>query len=168
MEELKLMFLLKYKKRIKRKGFTLIELIIVMAIILVMASFLIPKFNGYRGKAERVKAIDTGRQIYVAAMESYMENKGVFNEGQLEKTSKELLGIEKLNIQIASDDNVVVNYDVDNKKYCLKFGKNSSNFYIDDEKGEIYPTYNPKKEKSTKQNGNEEEAPKIENGIQQE
>ncbi|KGN00999.1 N-terminal cleavage protein [Clostridium novyi A str. 4570] len=150
MEELKLMFLLKYKKRIKRKGFTLIELIIVMAIILVMASFLIPKFNGYRGKAERVKAIDTGRQIYVAAMESYMENKGVFNEGQLEKTSKELLGIEKLNIQIASDDNVVVNYDVDNKKYCLKFGKNSSNFYIDDEKGEIYPTYNPKNEKKTK------------------
>ena len=149
MEELKLMFSLKYKKRIKRKGFTLIELIIVMAIILVMASFLIPKFNGYRGKAERVKAIDTGRQIYVVAMESYMENKGVFNKGQLEKTSKELLGIEKLNIEIASDDNVVVNYDVDNKNYCLKFGKNSSNFYIHDEKGEIYPTYNPKNEKKT-------------------
>src|SRR3712207_7567694 len=101
MGKLKLMFSLKYKKKrcINSKGFTLIELIIVMAIILVMASFLIPKFNGYRGKAERVKAIDTGRQIYVSAMESYMENKGVFNEGQLEETSKELLGIEKLNIK---------------------------------------------------------------------
>ncbi len=148
MEELKLMFSLKYKKKrcIKSKGFTLIELIIVMAIILLMASFLIPKFNGYRGKAERLKAIDTGRQIYVSAMESYMENKGVFNKEQLEKTSKELLGIENLNIQSVSEDDVVINYDVDNKQYSLRFSKNSSNFHINDGKEEIYP----KNEKNSK------------------
>ncbi|KEH94724.1 N-terminal cleavage protein [Clostridium botulinum C/D str. BKT12695] len=134
---------MKSKKATKNKGFTLIELIIVMAIILVMASFLIPKFNGYRGRAERVKAIDTGRQIYLSAMESYMENGGTFNGEKLAKTSKELLGMENVSIESASEDNVVINYGVDNKNYSLKFGKNSSNFYINNEKGEIYPEYKP-------------------------
>src|SRR3712207_9173943 len=71
----------KFKFGIKNttKGFTLIELIVVMAIILVMASFLIPKFNGYRGKAQRLKVVDTGRQIYLTAIESYSENNGEFN-----------------------------------------------------------------------------------------
>ncbi|KGM97358.1 N-terminal cleavage protein [Clostridium novyi A str. 4552] len=143
MGKLKLMFSLKFKKAIKKRGFTLIELIIVMAIILVMASFLIPKFNGYRGRAERVKAIDTGRQIYLSAMESYMENGGTFDGEKLAKTSKELLGMENVSIESVSEENVVINYGVDNKNYSLKFGKNSSNFYINNEKGEIYPEYKP-------------------------
>ena len=33
-----------------RKGFTLIEIVVVMAVILVLSSFLIPKFKGYREK----------------------------------------------------------------------------------------------------------------------
>lgn len=160
MKKLKLIFLLEYKKNIKRKGFTLIELIIVMSIILVMASFLIPKFNSYRGKAERVKAIDTGRQIYVSAMESYMENKCVFNKEQLEKTLKELLEIENLEIKSPLEDNVVINYDVDNKQYTLKFSKNSSNFRINDGNGEIYPEHNPVKNKNIES----EEQKQNENG----
>ncbi|KEI15009.1 type II secretion system protein [Clostridium novyi] len=132
----------KFKFGIKNttKGFTLIELIVVMAIILVMASFLIPKFNGYRGKAQRLKVVDTGRQIYLTAIESYSENNGEFNNQKLLETSKELLGIDNLEILNEGENNFIINYNVDEKPYILKFNKNENDFCIEDTNGsKLYP-----------------------------
>lgn len=135
---------MKYEKNFKlkcyikttKKGFTLIELIVVIAIMLVLSSFLIPKFNGYRGRAEKLKVIDTGRQIYLTAMESFAENNGKLDSQKLSETSKELLGIDKLKISNLSENGFDISYDVDEKNYVLKVDKNNNNFIINTSGGD--------------------------------
>ena len=54
----------------KRKGFTLTELIIVMAIIVVLSATLAPNIVGYMNEAKKTAAVEEARQI-VTAVDSY-------------------------------------------------------------------------------------------------
>ena len=54
----------------KRKGFTLTELIIVMAIIVVLSATLAPNILGYMNEAKKTAAVEEARQI-VTAVDSY-------------------------------------------------------------------------------------------------
>lgn len=56
--------------RRKKKGFTLIELVVVMCIIGILASVLIPQISGYITEAKKLKVLDQSRSI-VMAVESY-------------------------------------------------------------------------------------------------
>lgn len=61
---------LKRSRDKKKKGFTLIELIAVIAIIGMMASILLPKFTNYMSEAKKLKVVEQSRKV-VMAVESY-------------------------------------------------------------------------------------------------
>ena len=58
------------KKNSKKKGFTLIELIAVIAILGILAAVLIPNIIGYTDKA-KVKSAQTNAKLVLSAIESY-------------------------------------------------------------------------------------------------
>lgn len=58
-----------YNKKLiikKRSGFTLIELMAVMAIIAILASMILPNFIGYIKEAKKTKIIDECRKVEMA------------------------------------------------------------------------------------------------------
>lgn len=125
-----------------KKGFTLIELIVVMAVILVLSSFLMPKFKGYREKATKLKVIDTGRQIYSAAFVSYMENDNEYSKDSIQSAVNELVGIANISVSESLDEAVTIKYNVDNKEYSLEVNMDNNSYVIKDSDKQIYPPDN--------------------------
>ena len=50
----------------KKKGFTLIELIVVIAILGILAAILIPRFTGFQDKARRTQVVTDAKQMATA------------------------------------------------------------------------------------------------------
>lgn len=111
----------------KKKGFTLIELVVVMCIIAILASTLIPQISGYITEAKKLKVLDQSRSV-VMAVESYNlrsklrvdKNDTIGNIKKLEGVSKYLkdVNLDTLN------DNITI-------KQCNDI-VNGSEFQIDD------------------------------------
>ena len=51
----------------KKKGFTLVELIVVLAILAILAALLVPALTGYIDKANSQKVVAECRQVVMAA-----------------------------------------------------------------------------------------------------
>lgn len=64
----------------KKKGFTLVELIVVLVILAILAALLIPALTGYIDKAKEKQVISDTRSCVMAAQtladEKYGEDKG--------------------------------------------------------------------------------------------
>ena len=82
-------------KKSDLKGFSLIELMIVVAIIAFLAMIAIPSFMGYLSKAHRTEAYVTLRSLYLAQKMYASEHQG--------KTTKNLQGNDSLNWKPSGD-----------------------------------------------------------------
>ena len=68
-----------------RRGFTLVELIVVLVILAILAALLIPALTGYIDKAKRDQVVSETRMLHEAvqtvASEAYASNEWQSDEG---------------------------------------------------------------------------------------
>lgn len=126
----------------RKKGFTIIELMLVVSIIMVLMGFLVPKFSAYEEKAKITKAINTAKQIETAAMASYGDNEGRFDKEDV-KSNIDLLTSAGNDVTIgdpSSDgQSVDINYKSDSKicKVTVNAEQNSLTVIYDNKT--VYP-----------------------------
>ena len=69
-------------KKSNKKGFTIVELVIVIAVIAILAAVLIPTFTNVIEKANQSKALQGARNLYTALMaenDANLSNLGTIN-----------------------------------------------------------------------------------------
>lgn len=111
----------------KKKGFTLIELVVVMCIIGILASTLIPQISGYITEAKKLKVLDQSRSV-VMAVESYnLRSKSKIDGNKTIGNIKDQAGISKYLKDVKLDN---LN-DTTTIKECYDI-VNGSEFEIDD------------------------------------
>ena len=57
----------------KRKGFTLVELIVVIAVISILAMLIVPSLTGYIASAKKKATVVNGKTIYMSAIHAMMD-----------------------------------------------------------------------------------------------
>ena len=122
------------KLKAKKKGFTLVELIAVMAIIVILATTIAPKVLGYIDKGKKTNAIEEARQVLLA-VDSY----NISNTGDEIKTSDKYSDFKD---KINSADFIDISdikYITDTNTYeeLNKIVKGTVDFNIEDSKIEI-------------------------------
>ena len=127
-----------------QKGFTLVELIVVLVILAIMAALLAPALLGYIDKARTSKYLEECRSISTAVQaildEHYAKNSGQFNETFTDDTNadkKELNDLVYPTVVTAID----IDYMDDNdakKKYIVKDIKSVSFTSQDGEKAQFH------------------------------
>lgn len=102
-----------------RKGFTLVELIVVLVILAILAALLIPALTGYIDKANKEKVISEARMVLMAAQTEISEEYGngkITLSGDTATTS---------NASIYSDISKLAEAK-SNWDFQIKFGKDSN------------------------------------------
>lgn len=105
----------------KTKGFTLIELIVVMAIITILSSVLVANYSFYIKSANTSKAEQIGRMIYTSAMRAYAED-DKFNKDNVELKVKEDVNIDGIDISVNAPT-------YEGSCISVKFNSNSNGAY---------------------------------------
>lgn len=71
----------------EKKGFTLIELIVVIAILGILAAILLPQFTGFQDRARSTQALTDAKQVATAMDALEIENghgSGAFTQAEVE------------------------------------------------------------------------------------
>ena len=92
------MIAMQQKRRSKKGGFTLVELIVVLVILAILAALLIPALTGYINRAKEKNVIAETRQCVMAAQTLYDEAyAGVAKNGKVTTpTDTEILKLAEL------------------------------------------------------------------------
>jgi type IV pilus assembly protein PilA len=77
----------------KAKGFTLIEVIIAVSIVVILASLTLPKVTGYIDRAKTAKVLNAGKQIYTAAMWSYSDQGNTISEDKIKNAVADTMSL---------------------------------------------------------------------------
>ena len=88
------------RKKLNKKGFTLIELIVVIAILGILAAIIIPRFTGFQKKARETQALVVAKQVATAVDSFYAENSAwPTNDDKDKKEIAELSGVDEDNFE---------------------------------------------------------------------
>lgn len=123
----------------KFKGFTLIELMLVITIILILMGFLVPKVSAYQEKARNAKAVNTAKQIETAAMASYGNNDSKFDGSDVTTTVQQLTSAKNVSVSSASDQSINIAYMSDDKNYSVEINANDSTYIVKYGDKQIFP-----------------------------
>ena len=121
------------KLRKNDKGFTLVELIVVLVILALLAAILVPALLGYIDKAKKEKNYQAAQEVHTAVQALATESYGKGNATPEVKLAdiKDLAGIDDLAEVIVkwknTDDNVKTKFQVD--EMSVKFTGDSSDVY---------------------------------------
>lgn len=129
----------KKMKENKKKGFTLVELIVVLVILAILAALLIPALTGYIDKAKNKSVVAETRQAVMAAQTLYDEEYAKIKTGEtvtLDTTGKftkeEIASLAELGkdtiINVTVENNKIKTLVYDNgQKRCTYNPANSKN-----------------------------------------
>ncbi|KHD38250.1 protein-PII uridylyltransferase [Clostridium acetobutylicum] len=95
---------------IKKRGFTLIELIISMSIIAILGAILVPNIYSYIRRANNEKAKDMAALVFQSAMRSYMKE-GKFDNEQVLDNINEDLSVKDNEVQVRTVDDSDIDVD---------------------------------------------------------
>jgi type IV pilus assembly protein PilA len=139
------------KTYVNKKGFTLVELMLVRSIILILMGFLIPKLASYQEKAKITKAVSTAKQIQTAAMASYGDNEGKFDSTDVKSNIELLTSAENVTIGNLSSDNqnIDISYKSDSKDCKVTVDADKNTFTVTYDSKIVYPKSSSKTNTAT-------------------
>lgn len=71
-------------KKNNKKGFTIVELVIVIAVIAILAAVLIPTFSGVVSRANDSAALQEAKNAYSATLAEYLTDEDPANDAALD------------------------------------------------------------------------------------
>ena len=84
------------RARKNKKGFTLVEVIVVLVILAILAAILVPSMIGWIDKATQKTAVVEGRTMLVAAQTIVSENYATLGTGNVGMTDDQVTEVEQL------------------------------------------------------------------------
>lgn len=111
-----------------KKGFTLIELMLVISIIIIIAGFIFPKFINYEKKAKEVKAINAAKQIYTATMSIYSYGSSSPEDADIEDSVAKLTGED---VDVNTDASIInIEYQSDSIPYTMSIDTTDGGYTV--------------------------------------
>lgn len=105
------------KLKKNQKGFTLVELIVVLVILAILAAFTIPAMLGFVNDAKKKASLAEGREIYVASQSAASEETAKSTTGKLVESTNDTNLKEKaeklINNDIPKNGSITVVVDAD-------------------------------------------------------
>lgn len=118
-------------KRFTNKGFTIIEIIMVISIISILSSVLIPTYKRYIENARTAKAISIGQAISSAAIWSFSEQNKFINESRLKSDVESITDIPIQEVAIDYFNNTItLEFSSDDKSYVIELVTSSQKYLI--------------------------------------